>query len=81
MEALVHRGQIEALKRAEREAAERVLEASRAEPFDATRHRSAVLEWQSARIALRSVGIEVSRSEPGPVRRSRSGTPREGAGR
>jgi hypothetical protein len=54
----MHRGQIEAMKRAEREAAARVQAAAEAEPFDPVRHRAAMLEWQSARVALRSIGIK-----------------------
>jgi hypothetical protein len=54
----MHRG-LEALKRAEKEAAERVATAMKAEPYDPARYKKALMEWQSARIALRSHGIRV----------------------
>ena len=69
----MHRGQIEALKRAEKEAAARVFAASKAEPYDPVRYKSAMLEWQSARVALRSVGVrvpELGSTPASPVRRS-----------
>jgi hypothetical protein len=55
----MHRGRIEELKRAEKEAATRVLDASRAEPYDPARYKKAMIEWQSARIALLSAGVRV----------------------
>jgi hypothetical protein len=53
----MHRGRIEELKRAEKEAAIRVLDAVKAEPYDPARYKKAQIEWQSARIALLSAGI------------------------
>jgi hypothetical protein len=50
---------VEALKRAEREAAARLTAALEADPYDPARYKKALLEWQSARIALRSQGIRV----------------------
>ena len=61
----MHRRQIEAMKRDEKEAGARVLAAAQADPFDPARHKKALLEWQSARIALRSLGIRVP--DPGPT--------------
>jgi hypothetical protein len=55
----MHRGRIEELKRAEKEAAQRVLDAARAEPYDPSRYKKAQIEWQSARIALLSAGVRV----------------------
>jgi hypothetical protein len=55
----MHRGRIEELKRAEKEAAIRLLDASKAEPYDPARYKKAQIEWQSARIALLSAGVRV----------------------
>jgi hypothetical protein len=60
----MHRSQIEALKRAEKEAAARVQTASKAEPYDPARYKKALMEWQSARVALRSMGINVREAGP-----------------
>ena len=68
----MHRGQIESLKRAEKEAAARVLAASKVEPYDPVRYKSAMLEWQSARVALRSVGVrlpDLGSTPSSPIRR------------
>jgi hypothetical protein len=74
----MHRRRIEELKRAEKEASARVLEASQAEPFDPARYKKAHIEWQSARIALLSAGVQV-RALPTPrpttPRRSRPKAP------
>lgn len=73
--AAMHRGRIEELKRAEKEAAIRVLDAAKAEPYDPARYKKAQIEWQSARIALLSAGVRV-RELPGAPQPSsrRSGT-------
>jgi hypothetical protein len=64
----MHRGRIEELKRAEKEAAQRVLDATRAEPYDPARYKKAQIEWQSARIALLSAGgrVRALPTAPGP---------------
>jgi hypothetical protein len=75
----MHRGRIEELKRAEKEAAQRVLEASRAEPYDPVQYKRAHIEWQSARIALLSVGVRVHElptpRSPAPRRRGTKSPP------
>ena len=67
----MHRGRIEELKRAEKEAASRMLEATNAEPYDPARYKRAQIEWQSARIALLSAGVRVppALKKPGAGRR------------
>lgn len=71
----MHRGRIEELKRAEKEAAIRVLDAAKAEPYDQARYKKAQIEWQSARIALLSAGVRVRElpTSPQPTPR-RTGT-------
>lgn len=61
----MHRGRIEELKRAEKEAAQRVHEASKADPYDPARYHRALVEWKSARLALRSLGVAVPKFAPG----------------
>ena len=77
----MHRGRIEELKRAEKEAAVRVLDASRAEPYDPARYKKAQIEWQSARIALLSAGVRVrelpTAPQPGSRRPGTNKTPSE----
>ena len=60
----MHRGRIEELKRAEKEAATRVHAASKAEPYDPARYHRALVEWKSARLALRSLGVAVPKFAP-----------------
>ncbi len=60
----MHRGRIEELKRAEKEAAERVHAAAKAEPHDPARYHRALVEWKSARLALRSLGVSVPKMVP-----------------
>jgi hypothetical protein len=60
----MHRGRIEELKRAEKEAAERVHAAMQAEPYDPARYHRALVEWKSARLALRSLGVAVPKMVP-----------------
>lgn len=60
----MHRRQIEELKRAEKEAAERVQAASTADPSDPDTYKRALFEWQSARAALRSAGVQVKPMVP-----------------
>ena len=77
----MHRGRIEEMKRAEKAAAARVLEASEAVPYDPARYKNAQIEWQSARIALLSAGVRVrafpSARQPTAPRRRGSKTPPE----
>lgn len=77
----MHRGRIEELKRAEKASAARVLEATRAEPYDPARYKKAHIEWQSARIALLSVGVRVHElptpRSPTPRRRGTKAAPPE----
>jgi len=61
----MHRGRIEELKRAEKEAAERVHAASKTDPYDPARYHRALVEWKSARLALRSLGVAVPKFAPG----------------
>ena len=79
--AAMHRGGIEELKRAEKEAAIRVLDASRAEPYDPARYKMAQIEWQSARIALLSAGVRVrelpTASQPSTRRGGKKVPPKE----
>jgi hypothetical protein len=60
----MHRGRIEELKRAEKEAAERVHAAMQTEPYDPARYHRALVEWKSARLALRSLGVAVPKMVP-----------------
>ena len=60
----MHRGRIEELKRAEKEAAQRVHAASKADPYDPARYHRALVEWKSARLALRSLGVAVPKFAP-----------------
>lgn len=69
----MNRARIEELKRAEREAAERVQAATHAEPYDPAKYHRALVEWKSARLALRSLGVRLTRDpEPAPPGRTRS---------
>ncbi|MEO8295003.1 MAG: hypothetical protein ABI613_05750 [Gemmatimonadota bacterium] len=61
----MNRGQIQELKRSERAAFERVHAMARAEPYDETRYHRALIEWKSARLALRSLGIAIPRDPEG----------------
>ena len=61
----MHRGRIEELKRAEKEAAERVHAASKTDPYDPARYHRALVEWKSARLALRSLRVAVPKFAPG----------------
>lgn len=75
----MHRRQIEELKRAEKEAAERVRTISAADPADPEEYKRALFEWQSARAALRSAGVQVKPlvvlpDQPGPRRSSKKKT-------
>ncbi|HEV8124612.1 MAG TPA: hypothetical protein VGP80_10230 [Gemmatimonadales bacterium] len=60
----MHRGRIEELKRAEKEAAERVHAAAKVDPYDPARYHRALVEWKSARLALRSLGVAVPKMVP-----------------
>jgi len=60
----MHRGRIEELKRAEKEAADRVHAATKADPYDPARYHRALVEWKSARLALRSLGVAVPKMVP-----------------
>jgi hypothetical protein len=76
----MHRARIEELKRAEKEASARVLAASQAEPYDPARYKKALIEWQSARVALLSLGIrvrEITRKPPTPRRGGKKVPPPE----
>ncbi|MEO8201362.1 MAG: hypothetical protein ABI679_12625 [Gemmatimonadota bacterium] len=55
----MHRRQIEELKRAEKLAADRVRVLAEAEPADPDGYKRALFEWQSARAALRSAGVQL----------------------
>ncbi len=66
----MHRGRIEELKRAEKEAAERVHVASKTDPYDPARYHRALVEWKSARLALRSLGVAVPKFAPESVEKA-----------
>ena len=55
----MHHARVEDLKRAEREAAQRVVIAKDAQPYDPVAYKRAAVEWRSAQLALRSRGVRV----------------------
>jgi hypothetical protein len=61
----MNRARVEELKRAERVAIERVFSAKNATPYDASKYHRALVEWKSARLALRSLGIAIPRDPEG----------------
>lgn len=77
----MNRARVEELKRREREAYDRVQSLAELNPPDLTRYRRALVEWKSARLALRSAGVTVRRDagpEP-PARRAPGSSTSAGA--